>query len=135
MRIADLLPVLSVGARRLAGGAPWRDATTLLPPTSLYCTQFRNSFLTRCPTSESQGPYVGKLKAQSSSIQLSPTYNAVPWRLLRLARGTSAMLLLASVWLFLPSPSPWLARAPPAERRARMSAAQLPISAGDAACR
>ena len=26
--------------------------------------------LTRCPTSESQGPYVGKLKAQSSSIQL-----------------------------------------------------------------
>jgi hypothetical protein len=73
MRIADLLPVLSVGARRLAGGAPWRDATTLLPPTSLYCTQFRNSFLTRCPTSESQGPYVGKLKAQSSSIQLGGT--------------------------------------------------------------
>ena len=26
-------------------------------------------FLTRCPTSESQGPYVGKLKARSSSIQ------------------------------------------------------------------
>ena len=26
-------------------------------------------YLTRCPTSESQGPYVGKLNAQSSSIQ------------------------------------------------------------------
>ena len=33
----------------------------------------------------------------------------------------------ASVWPFLPSPSPsvWLARAPPAERRARMSAAHF----------
>ena len=30
--------------------------------------------LTRCPTSESQGPYVGKLKAQSSSIHSEATH-------------------------------------------------------------
>ena len=99
--------LLSVGAHRRVGGAPWRDATTLLPPTSsttiggrtpprwrragggattlpppttLYCTQFRNSFLARRPTELSEpGPYVGELKAQSSSIQLE-IFNTTPSR-------------------------------------------------------
>ena len=55
---------------RAAASAARQGAAISPPPTTLYCTQFRNTFLARRPTELSEpGPYVGELKAQSSSIQ------------------------------------------------------------------
>ena len=62
--------------------------------------------LTRCPTSESQGPYVGKLKAQSSSIQAGGKgwktrkrqQRALEKLSIVLARENGAMIARATSW-------------------------------------